>query len=47
MKRFYLACIEGDGDDGIVAHIGEILDGAETEFFVDDDIAGAKWRIWY
>ena len=35
----FLAGVEGDGNDGVVAHIGEILDGAEAEFFVNDNIA--------
>jgi hypothetical protein len=39
-----MACVEGDGNDGVIAHIGEVLDGAEAEFFVNDDIAGTKRR---
>ena len=41
-----MACVEGDGNDGVFAHIGEVPDGADAEFFVDDDVAGAKICIF-
>jgi hypothetical protein len=40
-----MACFEGNGDNGVVAHIGEILHGPYAEFFVDDDIAGSEFKI--
>ena len=40
-----MAGVEGDGDNGVVAHIGEILHGSYAEFFMDDDVAGIEKRF--
>jgi len=42
VKGSGVAGVEGNGNYGIFAHIGEVLDGADAEFSVDDNIATMK-----